>query len=396
MSKCFILPGSFCLGLTLLLSGCDNSDTPPTQEERQTIYVSPEGRGTGAPSSPTSFTTALALATPGDTIYLVAGEYRPQELPLRIRTDNLTITGAGAEQSTLLLEQANACQLIDIQAQGIQLQHFSIDGSQLDLAPENCAHPALLAVQGDQPQISHLNLRGSNPLPQRDRLALPNERAYSLISLQGSQNTLSVSQLRLDNAAQHSLMLQDALGQIEIHDLHIHHSGYRGLYLYRVDGQIEITDNRVHGAVNEGIYLRDVTGEVSVSHNHIENLLYQPTLLGGSGIEGGLVHTNTQGEVFTYIRSNQINIDPQGINRYLSGYPLLDIDGIEVNMLGTARGFAWVEDNTVQNTDDDGIDSDTVDQGELDIVIRNNRLMNIQDRSISFVTSGQGVVRGSI
>lgn len=119
-------------------------------------------------------------------------------------------------------------------------------------------------------------------------------------------------------------------------------------------------------------------------------------MAGGSGIEGGIVHTNTQGSVNTTIANNIVDIDPNGTTLAFTGEALLNIDGIEVNMFGNAIGKALVEGNIIRNTDDDGIDTDTSDSAQLDITIRNNTLSDIQDRSISFVSAGNGTVRGLI
>ena len=388
---------AMALAVAALLTGC-NSDSKSNDNlnSSQVIYVSPDGTGNGTQASPTDLASGLALVRSGDTLRLLAGQYAQLSSPLAITADRLTIEGAGVGASILTLDTASACELISINANQVQLTDLEIDASTLTLAPDSCASAALIAANGDQLVLGSLAVTGGNPAPVEGAVELPAAHAYSLVSLQGSSNALTVEDLQLTDAPQHALAIQNADGDISITGLTVANAGYRGIYLHQVEGAVDVVSNDVNGAVNEGIYLRDVTGEVSILQNNVSNILYRPTIAGGSGIEGGIVHTNTAGVVVTTLRMNTVDIDPLGLNRALSGEPLLDIDGIEVNMLGTARGFALVEDNTVRNTDDDGIDTDTADQAELDIIIRNNTLSGMQDRSISFVATGDGVVRGLI
>ncbi|WP_181919306.1 right-handed parallel beta-helix repeat-containing protein [Alkalilimnicola ehrlichii] len=388
---------ALALAITSALAGCgSSSDSNKQPVENRVIYVSPAGGGEGSAASPTDLAAALEMASRGDTLRILAGTYDNLPLPISISIEELTLEGEGADASIWLLDDSvSACSLIDLTARNLRLTGLGIDASVLTLAPDNCANPTLLRAEADGLTLSNLSLAGGNPLPTPGSLGLPEGNAYNLLAVSDVEG-LVATDLKLLNAPRHAMMVSRATGDIAVDRVAVENAGYRGIYLTDSGGYIEVVNNTVHGVVNEGIYLRDVTGEVNILQNEVTDVRYRPTVAGGSGIEGGIVHTNFEGTVVTVLRMNTVDIDPQGHNRALSGEPLLDIDGIEVNMFGTARGYALVEDNVVRNTDDDGIDSDTADTAELDIVIRNNILTNIQDRSISFVAAGQGVVRGLI
>lgn len=384
------------LTLSVLLTGCQDDNPDDSSDVTRIIYVSPNGTGDGSASAPAALTSGLASATEGDTLHLLAGQYATQHFPITISVNGLTIEGAGVDESILHFDSAEHCEWIRIQANDVRVRDIKIDAQGLRLADESCTNPALIVGHGDQLDLQRLIVMGGQPMPTEGSLALPAPNAYSLIALDNSSSTLAIEHVQLRHAPKHALWVYNASGDVRIANLNIENSGYRGIYLNQVNGAVEVMNNTLDGAINEGIYLRDVTGEASIVQNTVSNMLYQPTVDGGSGIEGGIIHTNTSGVVSTTLRMNTVDIDPQGLNRALSGEPLLDIDGIEVNMLGSARGYALVEDNIVRNTDDDGIDTDTADSAELDIIIRNNTLSGIQDRSISFVATGNGIVRGLI
>ncbi|MEN9224415.1 MAG: right-handed parallel beta-helix repeat-containing protein [Thermostichus sp. HHBFW_bins_43] len=224
---------------------------------------------------------------------------------------------------------------------------------------------------------------------------LPAADAANVIQLTGL-NRATLTDLTVTDANQNGILLTNANGDFSVQDSRFVNSGSRAIFLQDVEGTVNLSDNNVEGALNEGIYLRDVTGTVIIDQNTVQDIRYKPTLAGGSGIEGGIVHTNTRGTVNTRLTNNLVDIDPNGTTLALTGEALLDIDGMEVNMFDTAVGKALVEGNTLRNTDDDGIDSDTNGTAQLDIIIRGNTLSEIQDRSISFVSAGNGTVRGLI
>jgi hypothetical protein len=136
-----------------------------------------------------------------------------------------------------------------------------------------------------------------------------------------------------------------------------------------------LINNQVTNTTDEGIFLRNAFGHINISNNVVTDVIFTNTGGDGAGIEGGIVVTNTRGLADITIANNQVR-------------PRSDVDGIEVNMFGTARATARILNNHISELDDDGIDIDLADEGQLDLIISGNRIENLRDRGISFVTAG--------
>ncbi len=327
---------------------------------------------------------------------MAAGTYQTGDGTLVLNIGDVTFVGAGLNSTIIAPSNTLVCHGILIEAANITLKNLTVNGAGVG---GSCGPDGAALIHGtadaDDLTLDTVALIGTNPAPIPGGVDLPAPEATHGVFLTGLTNA-TLKDLEASDLNQTSVLIRDASGTIQVLGASFTNSGSRAIFIQDTDGIVLVENNTVDGVLNEGIYLRDVTGTATIANNQVFDVRYKPTLAGGSGIEGGIVHTNTRGTVNTTIRNNIVDINPNGTTLALTGETLLDIDGIEVNMFGTAVGTALVEGNMIRNTDDDGIDSDTAGTAQLDIIIRNNNLEEIQDRSISFVSTDNGRVRGLI
>ncbi|NJO85453.1 MAG: right-handed parallel beta-helix repeat-containing protein [Synechococcaceae cyanobacterium RM1_1_27] len=361
---------------------------------------SPEGGFDGSSAAtPTTLAGALDIANSGNTIILAAGSYQEGLGTLTLDIPNLTLQGAGIGETTIAPSSSPVCMGVSIEAANITIADLTLDGSQVSGSSVSCVSTTVAILAGGSAAsgltLNNLAFEGTNPAPSMGSVDLPTTDAANGVELTGL-NGATLTNLEINNADQTGIQITDATGTFSVADSIFNNSGSRAIFFEDVNGTVTVSNNSVDGALNEGIFLRNVTGTGVITDNTVQDIRYRPTPGGGSGIEGGIIHTNTLGVVNTTVSSNTVTVDPNGETLGFTGEPLLDIDGIEVNMFDTAVGFAIVENNTVSDTDDDGIDSDADGTAVLDITIRNNTISGIQDRGISFVSTEMGTMRGLI
>jgi hypothetical protein len=366
----------------------------PVAADVSRIHVGVAATGSGSsPADPVSLTLALERATQGDEIILASGEYTLRK-PVRLAVAGLALRGSG--EVLLRFEGDAACALLEISAPGVRLENLHIDASRMAQA-ENCERPAIVLATGgaDALRLDTLRLSGPGAAAIPGAVELPDATALAGILLENTRAP-ELRNLVLTRIPGTAIRISGASERVHIGNTEISDSGHRAIHLLDSDGSVQIISNRIQGALNEGIFLHEVTGSVLIAQNEVEDIRYLPGAGSGAGIEGGIVHTNTRGRVNLTIRGNTVDIDPRGETRAHTGVELLDIDGIEVNLFGTARGFALVEGNVIRNTEDDGIDIDTLGTAQLDVVIRDNVITNVHDRAMSVVAAESSVLRAII
>lgn len=374
-------------------SGAASPDHSPSSVT-SIIHVSPGAVGSGANTNdPANLRSALEQAKPGETLVLSPGEYSTSDT-IHLDAEGLTLLGSG--RVVLRLTGDATCVGLRISVPKVSVIGLDLDAT--TLSPEqSCEQRAVVsAIAGaDSLKLKGLRLIGSTPAGAPDLAGIPPTTATIGIKITNAKAPRLLD-LRLTDLPNTAIQISGASDSILVKEVEIRNSGHRAIHIFDSDGSVRIASSHIRGALNEGVFLRQVTGSVLIENNVVESIRYLPSREGGSGIEGGIVHTNLEGQVTTTIRRNVVDIDPRGDLRLHTGKQLLDIDGIEVNLFGDARGFALIEENHVRNTEDDGIDIDTLDTARLDVVIRRNVVSGIQDRSLSVVSGGQSILRGLI
>jgi hypothetical protein len=377
------------LGLGMAAESADG----PRRYASSIFHSSPSASGSGnSPDDPGPLELLLAQATEGDTILLAAGEYALHST-IELAVPGLTLRGSA--QSVLRPREA-VCVVIWVSASSVSLEDLAIAAYRGPAEAECDRHALVMATKGaHEIRLAGLQLTGSSPTGTPGTVLPPAGSAMTGLLLEGVRAP-ELRKVVLTDMSGTAIQIIGGTGTIDISDSEILNSGHRAIHIVGSEGPVKIVANHIDGALNEGIFLQEVTGFVLIGENQVEDIRYLSTEEDGAGIEGGIVHTNTRGNVNTTIRGNTVDIDPHGITRASTGAELLDIDGIEVNLFGTARGFALLEGNVIRNTEDDGIDIDTRGTAELDIVIRNNVIQEVQDRAMSIVAEESSVLRAVI
>jgi hypothetical protein len=357
-------------------------------------HVSQDATGSGSTrDDPAPLAVALAQATRGDSIILAPGKYGLKNT-VRLDVAGLALRGSG--EVLLRFEGDVECAALEISAPRVRLENLHIDARSMAQA-EGCGRRAMVLATGgaDELRLDGLRLSGPGAAAIPGAVQLPDATALAGILLENARAP-ELRNLELTRIPGTAIRIAGASERVHISNAEISDSGHRAIHLSDSDGSVQIISNRIQGALNEGIFLREVTGSVLIGRNQVEDIRHLPGGTSGAGIEGGIVHTNTRGRVNLTIRGNTVDIDPRGETRRYTGAELLDIDGIEVNLFGTAQGSALVEGNVIRNTEDDGIDIDTLGTAQLDVVIRENIITNVHDRAMSVVAAESSVLRAVI